>query len=133
MSPHNRALFHYTLLQSYPVRSKYTIFFNVDPHLKPTPPYDIKWRGGKNHCNFEHLLSEIFCMLLSPPPKKKTNKMDTLKSVHTYIFQLHRVSRPKNGTVDLLGLCSDQQLSFFTLLDRASFPYYNNTKISKFG
>ena len=25
-----------------------------------------------------------------------------------------------------LGLCSDQQLTSFTLLDRASFPYYNN-------
>ena len=32
-----------------------------------------------------------------------------------------------------LGLCSDQQLSFFTCLDRASFPHYNNTKIIKFG
>ena len=32
-----------------------------------------------------------------------------------------------------LGLCSDQQLSFFTLLDRASFPHCNNTKIIKFG
>ena len=39
----------------------------------------------------------------------------------------------KHGTVDLLGLCSDQQLSFFTLLDRTSFPHYNNTKIIKFG
>ena len=39
----------------------------------------------------------------------------------------------KHGTVDFLGLCSDQQLSFFTLLDRASFPHYNNTKIIKFG
>ena len=36
---------------------------------------------------------------------------------------------PKNGTVNFLGLCSDQQLSFFTLLDRPSFPHYNNTKI----
>ena len=43
---------------------------------------------------------------------------------------------PKNGTVDTVdfsGLCSDQQLSFFTLLDRASFSHYNNTKIIKFG
>ena len=40
---------------------------------------------------------------------------------------------PKTGTVDFLGLCSDEQLSFFTLLDRASFPQYNNTKIIKFG
>ena len=42
----------------------------------------------------------------------------------------------KNGTVDTVdysGLCSDQQLSFFALLDRASFPHYNNTKIVKFG
>ena len=41
--------------------------------------------------------------------------------------------KKKNGTVDFLGLCSDQQLSFFTLLDRASFPHYDNTKIIKFG
>ena len=39
---------------------------------------------------------------------------------------------PKKGTVDFLGLCSDQQLSFLTLLDRASFRHYNNTKIIKF-
>ena len=41
---------------------------------------------------------------------------------------------PKNGTVDTVdfsGLCSDQQLSFFTLLNRASFSHYNNTKIIK--
>ena len=39
----------------------------------------------------------------------------------------------KKGTVDLLGLCCNQQLLFFTLLDRASFTHYNNTKIVKFG
>ena len=49
-----------------------------------------------------------------PPPKKKKKKK-------------------KPGIVDFLGLCSDQQLSFFTLLDRPSFPHYNNTKIIKFG
>ena len=32
-----------------------------------------------------------------------------------------------------LGLCSDQQLPFFTLLDRTSFFHYNNTKMIKFG
>ena len=47
-----------------------------------------------------------------PPPKKK---------------------KKKKGTIDFLGLFSDQQLSFFTLLDRASFLHYNNTKIIKFG
>ena len=37
-------------------------------------------------------------------------------------------------TVDFSGLCSDQQLSSFTLLDRASSPHYiTNTKIIKFG
>ena len=43
---------------------------------------------------------------------------------------------PKNGTVDTVdfsGLCADQKLSCFTLLERASFPHYNNTKIIKFG
>ena len=29
----------------------------------------------------------------------------------------------KTGTVNILGLCSDQQLSLFPLLDRASFPH----------
>ena len=41
----------------------------------------------------------------------------------------------KHGTVDtvnLSGLCSDQQLFLFTLMDRASFRHYNNTKIIKF-
>ena len=44
---------------------------------------------------------------------------------------LYRVAR-KNGTVDFLGLCSDQQLSSFTLLNRASFLPYN-IKIIKLG
>ena len=39
----------------------------------------------------------------------------------------------KNGRFFFLGLYSDQQLSFFTLLDRTYFPYYNYTKIVKFG
>ena len=54
-------------------------------------------------------------------------------AIYLYIW-LYRVAPQKNGTVDFSGLCSDQQLSFFfTLLDRASFPHYNNTKIIKFG
>ena len=40
---------------------------------------------------------------------------------------------PKKEHSIFLGLCSDQQLSFYTLLDRTSFPHYNNTKIIKFG
>ena len=50
----------------------------------------------------------------APPPKKKTTQQQTEQSI-------------------FLGLSSDQQLSFFTLLDRTSFPHYNNTKIIKFG
>ena len=46
-----------------------------------------------------------------PPPKKKRRRRNSRFS----------------------GLCSDQQLSFFTLLDRASFPHYNHIKIIKFG
>ena len=45
---------------------------------------------------------------------------------------IYRVA-PQNGTVNVLGLCSDQQLSSFILLDRPCFPHYNNTKIIKFG
>ena len=50
------------------------------------------------------------------------------------MYQVSYTGWPKkSGKVDFSGLCSDQQLSFFTLLDRASFPHYNNTKIIKFG
>ena len=45
---------------------------------------------------------------------------------------VYRVAQKKRNS-QFLGLCFDQQLSFFTLLDRASFPHYNNTKIIKFG
>ena len=61
------------------------------------------------------IILNILYVTLPPPQKKKTNKMDTLKSVHTHIFQLYRVAQKNPGTVDLLGLCSDQQLSFFHL------------------
>ena len=50
-----------------------------------------------------------------PPPKKKKKK------------------KKKTRNSRFSALCSDQQLSFFTLLDRASFPHYNKTKIIKFG
>ena len=39
----------------------------------------------------------------------------------------------KRNSQFFLGLYSDQQFYFFTLLDRAYFLYYNNTKIIKFG
>ena len=53
---------------------------------------------------------------------------------HSHANTLHTGWPPKKqNSRFVLGLCSDQQLFFFTLLDRASFPHYNNTKIIKFG
>ena len=53
----------------------------------------------------------------------------------TNIRLLHGIYRvaPQKPEQSILGLCSDQQLSFFTLLDRPSFPHYNNTKFIKCG
>ena len=53
---------------------------------------------------------------------------------YVYII-LYRVAPKKRNSrySQFSGLCSDQQLSVFTLLDRTSFPHYNNTKIIKFG
>ena len=55
-----------------------------------------------------------------------------LKLFKVYLYPkmslIYRVA-PKHGTVDFfLGLCSDQQLFFFTLLVRASLPHYNKAK-----
>ena len=52
----------------------------------------------------------------------------------TYKFAYIIPGGPKKTEQSIfLGLRSDQQLSFFILLDRTSFPHYNNTKIIKFG
>ena len=64
----------------------------------------------------------------SPPKYIKKLSME----IYSNSKWIYRVA-PKNGTVNFLGLCSDPQLFFFTLLDRASFPHYNNNKIIKFG
>ena len=48
-------------------------------------------------------------------------------------YGIYWVAPKKTKQSIFLELCSDQQLLFFTLLDRASFPHYNNTKIIKFG
>ena len=50
-----------------------------------------------------------------------------------YFSAIYRVPPKKTEQSDFLGLCADQHLSFYTLLYRASFPHYNNTKIIKFG
>ena len=51
---------------------------------------------------------------------------------HTHVYTGWPTKNGTVDTVDFSGLCSDQQLSFFNLLGRASFPHYNNTKIIKF-
>ena len=75
-----------------------------------TPPYsfDTILFGMFSCLTAEERMIAAMCP--PPPPKKKKT----------------RKSR-------FLGLCSDWHLSFFTLLDRTSFPHYNNTKIIKFG
>ena len=49
------------------------------------------------------------------------------------IFHWWVASQKTEQSIFFLGLCSAEQLFFFTLLDRASFPHYNDTKIIKFG
>ena len=64
--------------------------------------------------------------------KALRTQKETRSTREKYIYRVPE----KNGTVDTIdfwGLCSNQQLSLFTLLDIASFPHYNNTKIIKFG
>ena len=63
---------------------------------------------------------------------RRVRELKYMLPLNNDTFSIYRVAQ-KNGTVDFLELCSDQQLYFFSLLDRASFPHYNNTKIIKFG
>ena len=93
-----------------------------------------------------HILIEYFCSVMSISLKLHQKVLHLilkpwaipakLQSDIVYIYIIFKEEKytgwpNKNGTVDFLGLCSDQQLSFFTLLDKASFPHYNNTKIIK--
>ena len=70
-------------------------------------PFYIYCKLFDMHCSCEKMLYRVSP---PPPPKKKKKKK-------------------KNGTVDFSELCSDQQLSFFTLLDRVYFPHYYNINI----
>ena len=62
-------------------------------------------------------------------------KMDTSSPPHTNAIIPGGQKKKTEQSIFFLGLCSNQQLSFYTLLDRASFSHshYNNTKIIKFG
>ena len=74
----------------------------------------------------------LFCSVLARLPVRSVMNAETPTPCMVY-----RVSQKTEqsivDTVDFSGLCSNQQLSFFTLMHRASFPHYNNTKIIKFG
>ena len=67
----------------------------------------------------DHLNCQIVCLPIGP--------------AQSAFSDIYRVAPPKMEQSIFLGLCSDQQLSFFTLLDKTSFPHYDNTKIIKIG
>ena len=87
----------------------------------------------------EYFVTMTPCIRLSPPTFPFSFLFDcSIICIHSTMFTYtgwppQKNKKKKHGTVDFLGLCSAQQLSFFTLLDRPSFPHYNNTKIIIFG
>ena len=93
------------------------------PPPPPPPPAGIRANWGQKSVSPPPPLRRGFeqtegkTNVCAPPPPHKTEQVP-------YAY----TGWPKkNGTVDFLGLCSDQQLSLFTLMDRTSFPHYNNT------
>ena len=102
----------------------------------------VQWNQG-----FKDMKGHMLWLQLTSDKKywsRKTAKTITYNSFHVsklqdyleggLLFQdIPGWPKQNTGIVDFSELCSDQQLSLFTLLDRASFPYYNNTKIIKFG
>ena len=82
---------------------------------------------------FPLALGLIFLQLYLPYSEPKWT-VNTEQRTQNTMYRSGYTGWPKiNGTVNFSGLCSDQQLSFFTFLDRASFPHYNNPKVIKFG
>ena len=92
--------------------------------------------NGKTHMTHEWSNLQLCLTWYTFPVVMLCSVILSLFWIHYVIIWYNTGWPNKNGTVDtidFLGLCSDQQLSFFTLLDRTSFPHYNNTKIIKFG
>ena len=91
--------------------------------------------GISKRCGKESLWYDLFCMEFRIPYVLGERVMMRSKMLYNskelVPFLIHTGWPKKNGTVAFLGLCSDQQLYFFTLVDRTSFPHYNNTKIMK--
>ena len=111
--------------------------------------YELKNDGQKTafSCLYSSMqligwLKNLVCIKRMIKTILNINSIELLSFPSLPIYMSHKCKRfvhyfvytgwPKNGTVNILGLCSDQQLSLFTLLDRTYFPHYNNTKIIKF-
>ena len=135
----------------------YTIFFNTFFHTIPQTCYFLFYDvcvwvvpliislysiQNAHTTIFVHRIS-INCSLTGSIFLKLTwyiQDVDQSKVLQNRLFRFLGATRyipdappNKNRNSRFSGLCSDQQLSFFTLLDRASFPHYKNTKIIKFG
>ena len=87
-------------------------------------------------CWMEHL----FLIIITPRTSNSVDKLFNLwvisygLSFSGFAINFSLVGGPpKNGTVNFLELCSDEQLFFSPCWNRASFPHYNDTKIIKFG
>ena len=76
----------------------------------------VRYFAIRNQCTLVQPCKSVYTGCPPPPQKKKKKKKKNRNGGYS---RYSRFSR----------LCSDQQLSFFTLLDRASFPHYCNTKI----
>ena len=100
----------------------------------PSPPYWLR-RADLSPPTTDSKMAA--CRLAFPMSEGKAGeRKGSLKKVwFSFLSFINRVA-PKNLNSRysrFFRTCSDQQLFFFTLLDRASFPHYNNTKIIKFG
>ena len=81
-------------------------------------------------CVMYHHLRSIFNPLIFSWKEIRGSSVPLLMSIY-------RVAKKKPGTIQSIQSIFRTLLwstvNFFTLLDRASFPHYNNTKIIKFG
>ena len=99
----------------------------------------IKEHNYNYNCNYKVYMYNYYELQLQLLLKQQLHfkfSMAKFTIAEQIQLQLQYTGWPRNnGTVDtddFSRLCSDQQLSLFTLLDRASFSHYINTKIIKF-
>ena len=83
--------------------------------------------------SYQHFRKCFIFFIWQTIQKCKLFFLDTRYIIWIYIYIYIYIRRPKKpGTVFRTLLWSTVTF-FFTLLDRASFPHYNSTKIIKFG